>query len=372
VSASRRELSAQERLDWLQLIRTDTIGPIGFFRLIERFGSAAAALDALPRLARTAGRAQPLKLADRALIRAELDSTERFGARLIADCEPSYPQGLLSLPDRPPIITVKGRLDLFERRAVAIIGARNASAIGRKLARIFAEGLGKAGFAAVSGLARGIDGAAHDAAMATGTIAVVAGGVDVVYPPEHGDLMRRIAEEGVILSERPFGHQPIARDFPRRNRLISGLSEGVVVVEAAAKSGTLLTARFAADQGREVFAAPGSPLDPRCEGSNRLIRDGAILVERAQDVIDALARPRLRTAPPPTDPGLFEDDSEHASLRAEVLEALTHAPIHRDDLLRELGASPGRLADALLDLILSGQAEEHPGGRFALPAAERD
>ena len=282
-------LDDQERLDWLQLIRTDSIGPITFHRLIKKYGSAAEALTALPELSSNAGRKKPLRAASRDEAQEELNRADEINARLISFCEPDYPQMLAAIPDPPPVIYLCGHASLFEKPAVAIIGARNASAVGRKIARTLAAGLGEADVTVVSGLARGIDGAAHDASIESGTIAVVAGGVDVIYPPEHEELTRAIASRGALISERPPGYQPTARDFPRRNRLISGLSRGVIVVEAAAKSGTLITARFALEQGREVFAVPGSPLDPRCQGANKLIRDGAMLVQEAQDVLDVLA-----------------------------------------------------------------------------------
>lgn len=359
-------MSRETQLDWLQLIRTESVGPATFWSLIARYKTAADALDVLPKRARIAGRGEPLKLADRGLCAEELEKIDAFGGRLLLAGDDDYPEMLASLPDRPPALIVKGDAALFKRRAVAIIGARNASTPGRKLARLFAEGLGAAGVAVISGLARGIDGAAHEAALKSGTIAVVAGGVDVVYPPEHASLTQAIGDRGLIVSERPFGWTPIARDFPRRNRLISGLSLAVVVVEAAAKSGTLITARFALEQGRDVFAAPGSPLDPRCNGSNRLLREGALLVETADDILEGIARPQRRVTL--FDPGQFEEDLDGAEpkLRSRVLEALSYTPAHRDDLIRDLGAPAGTIADALLDLVLSGAAEEHPGGRFSL------
>ncbi len=371
-------LSNQERLDWLQLIRTDHIGPITFTRLVSRFGGARAAIDALPQLAAKAGRKLPLKPAPRSDAEEELARAERAGARLIARCEPDYPAPLAEIPDAPPIIYVRGHANLFARPVVAIIGARNASGVGRKIARMLAEGLGAEAFVVVSGLARGIDGTAHEAALATGTIAVVAGGVDVIYPPEHAELTNAIAERGLILSEQPPGATPTARDFPKRNRLISGLSRGVVVVEAASKSGTLITARFALEQGREVFAVPGSPLDPRCQGANRLIRDGATLVESAADIIEAL-RQQFRSAREPDrdllDWGAAEtvDDAARPAdilrVRRAVREALSFTPLHRDEILREIDGPPSLVFDALLELVLAGDAEEHSGGRFSLSPA---
>lgn len=369
-------LEPREKLDWLQLIRTQNIGPITFHRLIAKYKTASEALKALPELSRKAGRRTQLKASDRTECERELEEADRRGARLIASCEDDYPKALKAIPDHPPLIFLRGHASLFEKPAVAIIGARNASGVGRKIARMLAGDLGQAGYVAVSGLARGIDGAAHDAALNTGTVAVVAGGVDVVYPPEHEDLTTRIAREGAVISECPMGAQPTARDFPKRNRLISGLSRGVVVVEAAAKSGTLLTANFALEQGREVFAVPGSPLDPRCQGANRLIRDGATLVERAEDIIEALAAQTRGVSDKTRDlfdwnDGMSErepDPAMLASLRRQVLEILSFTPLHRDEILREADAPPGLVADTLLDLVLSGEALEHEGGRFSLAA----
>jgi DNA processing protein len=369
------ELSDAEKRDWLRLIRTPSIGPITFHRLLARFGSAGAALEALPELSRKAGRAAALKPPPRARIDDEIAEADRHGARIIAACEPDFPDMLAAIPDPPPVLFLRGHAALFEKPAMAIVGARNASAAGRKMARTLASHLGAAGMVITSGLARGIDGAAHEASLETGAIAVVAGGVDVVYPPEHEDLTERIAKRGALLSESPMGHAPKGRDFPRRNRLISGLSRGVVVVEAAAKSGTLITARFALEQGREVFAVPGSPLDPRCHGANRLIREGATLVERAEDILDVLAEQNRGVSDRRRD--LFswaESSDEHEpdpaavlSLRRRILELLSYTPIHRDELLRELDAPPGLVADALLDLVLSEEAMEHEGGRFSRP-----
>ena len=375
-------LDQNQRLDWLQLIRTQNIGPVTFHKLIARFGSAAGALNALPDLARKAGRSAPFSASNRDAAERELLEADRRGARVIAACEDDYPRALKAIPDHPPLIFMRGHASLFEKPAVAIIGARNASGVGRKIARTLAADLGRAGYVVTSGLARGIDGAAHDAALSTGTIAVVAGGVDVIYPPEHNELTERIASEGIVMSECPMGSQPTARDFPRRNRLISGLSRGVVVVEAAARSGTLLTANFALEQGREVCAVPVSPLDPRCQGANRLIRDGAMLVECAQDVVDALAG-QTRGASARTrdffdwadgqndgqNDGMSErepDPVAMASLRREVLELLSFTPLHRDEILREANAPPGLVANVLLDLVLAGEAQELDGGRFSL------
>ncbi|MEZ5891565.1 MAG: DNA-processing protein DprA [Parvularculaceae bacterium] len=365
----------RERLDWLQLISTPGIGPVSFHRLIAKYKTAGKALAALPDLT---NRAAPMKPPPRGQCEDQMALADKHGAQLIASCEAAYPKALKSVPDHPPILFLRGSAHLFEKPSVAIIGARNASGVGRKIARMLAGDLGQAGYVITSGLARGIDGAAHEAALKTGTIAVVAGGVDVIYPPEHDELTARIARDGAVISECLMGSQPTARDFPKRNRLISGLSRGVVVVEAAARSGTLLTANFALEQGREVFAVPGSPLDPRCQGANRLIRDGATLVETAQDVIDGLLA--LNQSLPEKDSDLFDppgggmaepEPAELASLRRRVLELLSYTPLHRDEILREADAPPGFVADALLDLVLSGEAVEHDGGRFSLRADAR-
>jgi len=372
-SVLMKTLTDAERLDWLQLIRTENIGPVTFSRLVSKFGSARAAIDALPQMAAKAGRKLPLRAASRSEAEKEFERAGKSGAKLIASCEPEYPRLLAEIADAPPLLYVRGHSSLFSKPAVAVIGARNASGIGRKMARILSEYLGSNGFAVVSGLARGIDGAAHEAALKTGTIAIVAGGVDVIYPPEHGELTEMIAAQGAVISEQPPGAEPTARDFPKRNRIISGLSRGVVVVEAAARSGTLITARFALEQGREVFAVPGSPLDPRCEGANRLIRDGATLVQNGADIIDALAA-QLRTInDPPRDflDWAPADESEYSAtdaqrLRDLVKEALSFAPLHRDEILREIDAPASLVIDALVDLVLAGEAQEHSGGRFTL------
>ncbi|MEM9014490.1 MAG: DNA-processing protein DprA [Pseudomonadota bacterium] len=368
------ELSASERIDWLQLIRTPTIGPITFRQLLARYGSAAEALRAAPDAAARAGRSKRLRLYDRSVAEEEIDACFQMGVDIVALCEADYPKPLAAISDPPPLLFLRGHRSLFEKPAVAIIGARNASGVGRKIARTLAADLGAADVVVTSGLARGIDGAAHEAAIGTGTIAVVAGGVDVIYPPEHAELTERIANEGVILSEQGLGKQPTARDFPKRNRLISGLSRGVIVVEAASRSGTLITARFALEQGREVFAVPGSPLDPRCQGANRLIREGAALVETAEDVLTVLAEQNRGVNDPARD--LFEwadateepDPKETIAIRSRVLETLSFTPLHRDIILQETDGPPGLVAEALLDLVLSGEAEEHSGGAYSLAA----
>ncbi len=285
----RRALTDEERLDWLQLIRSDNVGPVTFHALIAKFGKAKRALAALPELTRGNRGKKAVRLAKRDTAERELAALTKHGARAIAACEPDYPEALAALPDAPPVITVHGRAELLHGPCIGMVGARNASANGRRFASQLAGELGSAGLTVVSGLARGIDTAAHEGSLASGTIACVAGGVDVVYPPENAALMARIAGEGgAVVAEQPFGLKPTARHFPYRNRVISGLSRAVVVVEAALQSGSLITARLAAEQGRDVLAVPGSPLDPRAAGSNGLIRDGAALVTCVADVLAAL------------------------------------------------------------------------------------
>ena len=375
----RRALKPDERADWLRLARTSGVGPVTFAKLIERFETPAAALDALPRLAKRGGRVDPLKIVSRARAEDEIARTEALGARLLAACEPAYPERLAAIDPPPPVITTLGPLDASPELACALVGARSASAVGMRFAGDLARGLGERGVTVVAGLARGIDGAAHAGALETGTIAVLAGGVANIYPPEHETLHRAIAEGGLIVSESPPDYSPSARDFPRRNRLIAGLSIGVVVVEAAERSGSLITARLAAEQGREVMAAPGSPLDPRAKGANRLLRDGAALIENADDVLDVLRgahRPRLGE---PSGFG-YEDErpdpqqleSEADAVRERVAALLSPSPVSKDELVRFTGAGARAVTAALVELELAGRCEIAPGGmvRAAYPEPE--
>ena len=278
----------------------------------------------------------------------------------------------MALPDAPPVLSVLGDPSFLTKPSVGIVGARNASVAGRRFAAALATDLGRAGYVVVSGLARGIDGVAHQGALETGTVAVLAGGVDQIYPPEHGKLHAAIAEKGAVVSEVRLGQIAKARDFPKRNRIVSGLSQGVVVVEAAARSGTLITARLALEQGREVFAVPGSPLDPRSEGTNRLIRQGAVLTRGVDDVVEVLAQQGGAIAEPgyPYDAAAPEEvsDEERGALQSRVLALLSYTPTHRDSLIRETGAPSQQVADTLLDLVLEGQAEEAGNGTFVLSA----
>lgn len=327
-------------------------------------------MRALPELAARGGRAKPLRIASRAEAERELTACARIGARIIAACEPAFPPALAAIDDCPPLLTVLGHPHLLERPTVAIVGARNASLNGRKLAGMVARGLGSAGCTVVSGLARGIDTAAHEASLASGTVAVVAGGVDVAYPEENRALQALIGEQGAIIAEMPVGTHPQARHFPRRNRIISGLSLGVLVVEAALRSGSLITARMAADQGREVFAMPGSPLDPRCHGTNALIRDGAHLTESADDILRALAgRPPLAEPPAqgnPRPPPSRPDEAEMAQARRLVLECLGPTPVQVDELIRGCQLSAAVVQTVILELELAGRLTRQPGNQVNL------
>jgi DNA processing protein len=358
------ELSEAEQRDWLRLARTENVGPVTFDQLIQRFGTAGKALAALPDLARRGGRAAGLKLAADAAVDKELADGAALGARLIAACEPDFPQALAALDPPPPLIWARGRPELLDRPCVAIVGARVASAAGQRFARGLAAELGQTGLVIVSGLARGIDGAAHEGALPTGTVAVLGGGVDDIYPPEHGGLYARIAETGCVVSESEPGRAAVARDFPRRNRIISGLSRAVVVVEAEFRSGSLITARLAAEQGREVLAVPGSPLDPRAKGTNDLIRQGAALCEGPEDVLRALEGLRGFREPERgygAQPGAEPDDA----LRREVAALLSPTPVSRDELVRATGAAPAAVFAALVELSLAGRAELLAGGMVA-------
>jgi DNA processing protein len=371
MSAPPRPLTPSERIDWLRLIRSENVGPVTFYQLLSRFGSAAAALEALPEIARRGGRQRPLAIASKAVAERELALTAKAEAQLVAWGEPLYPPALAAIEDAPPLLCVRGHTHLLTRHAVAVVGARNASANGRRFARDIALQLGSHKLVVVSGLARGIDAAAHEGALPTGTVAVLAGGVDMVYPEENRALHEAIAERGVLVAEMPAGTTPQARHFPRRNRIISGMSLGVVVVEAAIGSGSLITARQALEQGREVFAVPGSPLDPRCHGTNDLIRKGARLVEGAADVMEELApllevplaeRRRDFATARASAPG----EGEIEAARASVLALLSPSPLPVDELVRQCQLSPAIVVTVLLELELAGRLERQPGNQVAL------
>jgi DNA processing protein len=366
-----QSISHSERLAWLRLARAQNVGPVTFAALIERFGSASVALKELPRLARRGGALGDLRIPGNDDAERELEMLARVGGRLIAAIEPDFPAGLAALEAPPPVISVRGHTDILRHEMIAVVGARNASALGRKFASELAAGLGGAGLVVVSGLARGIDTAAHEGALVSGTIAVLAGGVDDIYPPENARLYERIVESGAIVSEMPVGQKPQAKHFPRRNRIISGLSRGVVVVEAAEGSGSLITAGFALEQGREVFAVPGSPLDPRAKGTNRLLREGAALVESAADVVEVL-RPLIgREFHEPGEGHLRwrggeEKESIDDSLRIRIHELLGAAPVPVDELVRQSGAPAGAVLSVLLELELAGRLHRESGNRVSL------
>ncbi|WP_343057149.1 DNA-processing protein DprA [Chthonobacter rhizosphaerae] len=361
-------LSRSQKVDWLRLIRAENVGPTTFRSLLNHYGSASAALQALPEMARRGGGQRALRIPTQAEAEAEYDRTLAAGARIVALGEEDFPPRLRDIPTAPPIVAVRGGADVLRRPAVAIVGSRNASIPGLKMAERIARGLGDRGYVAVSGLARGIDAAAHRASLDTGTVAVVAGGIDHLYPEEHATLRDEILEKGgAIVSEMPFGWVPRAQDFPRRNRIVSGMSLGVVVVEATAKSGTLHTVRFALEQGRDVFAVPGSPLDPRAEGTNRLIRDGARLVTSAADVAEELEplRARVPDAFSWSD-GLSDPDEDGAdpdqvddAVRALVLSALGPVPTAVDDIVLHTGLKSRVVSIALVELTLAGRLERH-------------
>jgi DNA processing protein len=357
--------------EWLRLARSRRVGPTSFVRLVRAHGSAEAALAALPGLAAAAG-VPGYAAASRADVEAEWRAAEAAGARPLLLGAADYPRALAAIADPPPFLWARGAPALGARPAVALVGARNASALGCRMAARLARELGAMGLVIASGLARGVDAAAHEAALATGTIAALAGGVDVVYPPENAALAARLAAEGLLLSEMPIGHAPRPQDFPRRNRIVSGLALGVVVVEGAERSGSLITARNALDQGREVMAVPGSPLDPRAGGCNALIRDGATLVRSAADVAEALAgaigtapQPAGAAAPTPA-PAPPPDGPPPGALAARLLGALGAAPTPEDLLTRDLAASPAAVAAAIVELELDGRVLRHPGGLVSL------
>jgi DNA processing protein len=358
-------LSQAERIARLRLARTDRIGPVTFQQLLDRFGTAERVLDALPDLIRRGG-GHGHTLAPEGQIEAELETGERIGARLIVLGDTAYPAPLAAVDPPPPVLWTIGDANLMARPCIAVVGARIASAGGQRIARGLSQQLGEAGYVVVSGLARGIDAAAHAGALPTGTVAVLGGGVDDVYPPDNADLYRQIAEQGCIVSESAVGARAQAKDFPRRNRIISGLSRGVIVVEAELRSGSLITARLAGEQGREVFAVPGSPLDPRSKGPNELLRQGAILCEGLEDVERGFNTLRTLREPAADNPFRHAPDEIDQALIEQVAALLSPTPTPRDELARALGHPIGVVAAALLELSLTGRATLLPGGLVSL------
>ena len=367
--SSRREITEDERIDRLRLIRSDNVGPRTFRTLLDHFGTARAALERLPLLARQGGAARSGRICSVEEAKAELAASRKFGISWLAPGEDGYPTHLAAIDDAPPMLAVRGDSATLMRPMIAIVGSRNASGAGLKFAGQLAHELGNAGFVIISGLARGIDQAAHRASLKHGTVAVLAGGHDRIYPPEHKDLLAAILNQGgAAISELPLGQEPRARDFPRRNRLISGAALGVVVVEAAYRSGSLITARMAGEQGREVFAVPGSPIDPRAAGTNHLLKQGAILVTEAADIINAvqpiLARPIMFPVRESDGEPLDGDPQTHD--RDQIAGLLGPSPISIDDLVRISGASPAIVRTILLELELAGKLERHGGGLVSL------
>ena len=359
----------EERFAWLRLLRSRRVGATTFHRLLAEHGSAQAALAALPEVARAAG-VERYEICPEAVIHKELNAGRAAGARLITCADRDYPDALRQIADAPPILWTRGRVELLHQPMISLVGARNASSLGTRMARAMARDLGQKGIVVVSGLARGVDTAAHLAALPSGTVAVFAAGVDVIYPAENTRLADDIARDGLTLSEQPPGLMPQARHFPARNRIISGLARAVIVVEAAAKSGSIITARNALDQGREVLAVPGHPFDARAAGCNMLIRDGATLVRSAEDVIEALpdlgaalpgAQPELPNLPPaPKPPARSLRDI--SNLHMQILDRLGPSPVAEDQLIRDLRANSAQVAPALVDLELDGRIRRQSGG----------
>lgn len=364
----KRELSFTEKRDWLRLSRTSRVGPVAFRDLMRRYKTAEAAIEALPSIIRRKDTIVPSAQE----IEAEMDAAEQHGIKILAACEPDYPDYLRAVDPPPPLISVLGRTDILHKPSVAIVGSRNASAIGQRFARQIAGELGLEGYTVISGLARGIDANAHAGALTTGTAAVLGGGVDHVYPRQNAELYEAMVEQGALISESPLGYRATARDFPRRNRIISGLSMGVIVIEAAERSGTLITARYATEQNREVMAAPGSPLDPRTKGCNKLIQQGAALIENTQDVINCLENIR---SPQMMEPDERYDQAEFDWLGAEqdiekakraLSGLLSPTPTPRDEIIRLTGFSVAIATAALLEMELNGDIMVEADGRVAL------
>lgn len=358
-----------ERLAWLRLLRSRRVGIATFYRMLHEHGTATAALAALPEVAAGAG-VTDYRPCPEGVATKEMKAARQAGARMVCIGTPDYPAALLDVPDAPPILWMIGDIQVLQRPMVALVGARNASSLGLRMARNMAAELAEAGYVVVSGLARGIDAATHRASLDSGTVAVMAGGADVLYPAENADLGKELTANGLRLSEMPMGLQPMARNFPRRNRLISGLARALVVIEAAAKSGSLITARTALDQGRDVLAVPGHPFDARAAGGNLLIRDGAMLVRSAQDVIDALPQP-IATEPQhsfdlsPAPLGASRSFQETAALHSDILDRLSPAPVAEDQLIRDLPHARNLIAPSITRLELLGRVRRHAGGLLA-------
>ncbi len=367
-------LNSKELPAILQLIRSENVGAMTFFSLVRRYGSAERALEQIPLLAATGGRKRPITIFPKAKAEEEIAKTLAFGARMVVYGEADYPSWLTTIPDAPPILILMGDSALWrEKPLVAMVGARNASANGCNFARKIARELGEAGYVVVSGLARGIDTHAHRGALATGTVGVIAGGIDHVYPPENLPLYEEMRERGAVVTEHPYGMAPHARSFPSRNRIIAGMARGVIVVEASTHSGSLITARYANEQGREIMAIPGSPMDPRCQGTNALLKDGATLISSTQDVLNALNDFTPHATPKLT--GFWEDEAvmepstpeQATGKEREMVEAkLSATPVQMEELLHQLPFPPSLILTILLEMELAGRIQRHPGGSISL------
>lgn len=361
----------QEKLDWLRLYRTPNVGPITFYQLIEYYGSAGKALDALPELAKKGGRKKPLRAPDIHHIQKEYEKLTKLGGDIVCANDKDYPLALSALDDAPPVLSYIGNIRLTNQSCIGIVGARNASLNGRKFAQKLAHNLGQQDQIIVSGLARGIDSAAHEGGLNSGTIAVVAGGLDVIYPPENKNLYDQIKQTGLIIAESPLSMEPLARHFPKRNRIVSGISTAIIVIEATIKSGSLITARLAGEQGRDVMAVPGHPGDPRAQGPNKLIRDGATLIQNADDVMESInsfatgfqlhdfqTQERLTTP--------MADPSNRQDIHTLVLQNLSPMPVNVDELAQACHISIPELQMPLLELELAGRLQRLPGNRVVL------
>ena len=363
-----------EQIDWLRLIRSENIGPITFYKLLERFGTAGAALEGMVDLSGRGGKKIKPFPKEKAL--REFDALQEIGGEIITRPDPAYPPLLATIFDAPPVLQLLGNKSLLAKKTVAIVGARNASLNGQKFAKNIAHEIGAGGFLVASGMARGIDTSVHEGALKSGTVAVVGGGVDVIYPKENKNLYEKLVESGAVISEVALGTKPQAMHFPRRNRIISGMSRGTVVIEAGVRSGSLITARMALEQGREVFAVPGSPMDPRSAGANRLIREGAQLTEKAEDIFETLETiPRTLTglSQYENNPLKYNEklpdntnDDEAAKARGKVMELLSPEPVTVDEIIRNCQCSISAVSLVLLELELAGRLERHPGGRVSL------
>lgn len=374
-----RQLTDQERLSWLRLIRSENVGVRTFFDMLKLYESPAKALEAIPELAVKGGRKKPIKIASVAQAEEEMERCLQAGARIIAYSEPEYPRLLREIASPPPILTVLGDPEFLNKRSVAIVGARNASANGCRFAQHLASGLGEKGIVVISGLAKGIDAFAHKGSLKYGTVGVIAGGIDHIYPKENRELYALIPQKGAIVAELPIGTVPVGRNFPQRNRIISGLSLGTLVIEASQGSGSLITARYALEQNREVLAVPGSPLDQRCKGTNQLLKDGAVMVEHVDDVMQAIQNFEVDISDDiafETNNGYTESGkkvSAHAVIdviRQEIVNQLSSTPIDVDELVMHTGLAVEQVITVLIELELAGRLERHPGNRVSIVYAQ--